>query len=352
MIQGKHLTKRYGSTTAVDDVSFTVRPGQVTGFPGPNGAGKSATHMAADRPARAGLWEAPHVRYLVIAYSFSWVFWVGAWITSRTVGSGDVLFNEDLVWDAVFDRQVSTTTLTVSLLSLVGVYGPLVAGVVMSRRDPAIASGDLRRRVARVKVGARTYGAVLAILTLVTLPALLITAATTGRATGGPSVGSIPAFLLVFFAVQLVTSGTEEVGWRGYLTEKLLPGRGWWDAGWAVGPVWAVWHFPIVVMIWVQQGMGLAQILGSLAGFSIGTVAMAILQAWFYERTRSVFLSIVIHALFNTVPLTIVLLFEGSPAAVVAQLSLWAVVVYLKSRSDRAAAAEVSEPGRSGPRQG
>ncbi len=126
-----------------------------------------------------------------------------------------------------------------------------------------------------------------------------------------------------------------------------------WDAGWVVGPVWAVWHFPIVVMIWVQQGMGLAQILGSLAGFTIGTVAMAILQAWFYERTRSVFLSIVIHALFNTVPLTIVLLFEGSPAAVVAQLSLWAVVIYLKSRSDRAtAAAAVSEPDPSGPRQG
>jgi hypothetical protein len=35
-----------------------------------------------------------------------------------------------------------------------------------------------------------------------------------------------------------------------------------------------------------------------------------------------------------------------------AQLSLWAVVVYLKSRSDRAAAAEASEPGPSGPRQG
>ncbi len=308
--------------------------------------------MEPDPPVRVGLWAAPHVRYLVIAYAFSWAFWVGAWITSQAVASGDVLFNEDLVWDAVFDRQVSLSTLAVSLLSLVGVYGPLVAGVVMSRRDPAIASGDLRRRVARVNVGVRAYGAVLVILALVTLPALVITAATTERATGGPSVGSLPVFLLVFFAVQLVTSGTEEVGWRGYLTEKLLPGRGWWDAGWAVGPVWAVWHFPIVVMIWVQQGMGLAQILGSLAGFTIGTVAMAILQAWFYEDTRSVFLSIVIHALFNTVPLTIVLLFEGSPAAVVAQLSLWAVVVYLKSRSDRATAAALVQPGPSGPRQG
>jgi ABC-2 type transport system ATP-binding protein len=37
------LTKRYGNTTAVNDLSFVVRPGQVTGFLGPNGAGKSTT---------------------------------------------------------------------------------------------------------------------------------------------------------------------------------------------------------------------------------------------------------------------------------------------------------------------
>jgi len=43
MIVAENLTKRYGSTTAVDGVSFTVHPGQVTGFLGPNGAGKSTT---------------------------------------------------------------------------------------------------------------------------------------------------------------------------------------------------------------------------------------------------------------------------------------------------------------------
>jgi ABC-2 type transport system ATP-binding protein len=43
MIVVDALTKRYGSTTAVEDLSFTVRPGSVLGFLGPNGAGKTTT---------------------------------------------------------------------------------------------------------------------------------------------------------------------------------------------------------------------------------------------------------------------------------------------------------------------
>jgi ABC-2 type transport system ATP-binding protein len=43
MIVAENLTKRYGSQLAVRDVSFTCRPGTVTGFLGPNGAGKSTT---------------------------------------------------------------------------------------------------------------------------------------------------------------------------------------------------------------------------------------------------------------------------------------------------------------------
>ena len=43
MIAIDHLTKRFGSTVAVNDLSFTVRPGVVTGFLGPNGSGKSTT---------------------------------------------------------------------------------------------------------------------------------------------------------------------------------------------------------------------------------------------------------------------------------------------------------------------
>ncbi len=53
MIEANQLRKRYGQKVAVNDVSFTVKPGRVTGFLGPNGAGKSTTMrmiVGLDRP--------------------------------------------------------------------------------------------------------------------------------------------------------------------------------------------------------------------------------------------------------------------------------------------------------------
>ncbi|MFE5481688.1 ATP-binding cassette domain-containing protein [Streptomyces sp. NPDC056527] len=55
MIRAEELTKRYGARTVVQDLSFTVRPGTVTGFLGPNGAGKSTTMrmlLGLDAPTR------------------------------------------------------------------------------------------------------------------------------------------------------------------------------------------------------------------------------------------------------------------------------------------------------------
>lgn len=58
MITSQNLTKRYGEKTVVEDLTFAVRPGVVTGFLGPNGAGKSTTMrmlVGLDRPTRGDI---------------------------------------------------------------------------------------------------------------------------------------------------------------------------------------------------------------------------------------------------------------------------------------------------------
>ena len=65
MIKVDSLTKSYGGFTAVDDVTFTARPGRVTGFLGPNGAGKSTTMriMVDLTPATSGTTEVSGRRF-------------------------------------------------------------------------------------------------------------------------------------------------------------------------------------------------------------------------------------------------------------------------------------------------
>ena len=58
MIEARGLTKRFGDKVAVDDLSFTVEPGRITGFLGPNGAGKTTTMrliLGLDRPTRGSV---------------------------------------------------------------------------------------------------------------------------------------------------------------------------------------------------------------------------------------------------------------------------------------------------------
>ena len=87
MIEAIDLTKRYGATTAVDGLSFTVPPGQVTGFLGPNGAGKSTTMrliLGLDAPSAGTVTVngRPYGRYRRP------LFEVGALLDAKAVHSG------------------------------------------------------------------------------------------------------------------------------------------------------------------------------------------------------------------------------------------------------------------------
>ncbi|MBR7834025.1 ABC transporter ATP-binding protein [Actinospica durhamensis] len=92
MIEVRDLVKRYGATTAVDHLSFTVQPGRITGFLGPNGAGKSTTMrliLGLDRPTSgSALIEGKPYRDLPDPLRH-----VGALLEARAVHGGRTAFN-------------------------------------------------------------------------------------------------------------------------------------------------------------------------------------------------------------------------------------------------------------------
>ena len=92
MIEARSLSKEYGDKRAVDDLSFTVRPGVVTGFLGPNGSGKSTTMrlvLGLDRPTAGDvLVNGKHYReHLAPLHE------VGALLEARSVHTGRSAFN-------------------------------------------------------------------------------------------------------------------------------------------------------------------------------------------------------------------------------------------------------------------
>ena len=92
MIEVKDLVKKYGDTTAVDHLTFTVEPGRITGFLGPNGAGKSTTMrliLGLDRPSSGtALIDGKPYRELRDPLRY-----VGALLEARAVHGGRTAFN-------------------------------------------------------------------------------------------------------------------------------------------------------------------------------------------------------------------------------------------------------------------
>jgi ABC-2 type transport system ATP-binding protein len=92
VIEARGLTKDYGKTRAVDDLTFTVRPGLVTGFLGPNGSGKSTTMrliLGLDRPT-AGSVTVAGKAYRDHAAP---LHQVGALLEARSVHTGRSAYN-------------------------------------------------------------------------------------------------------------------------------------------------------------------------------------------------------------------------------------------------------------------
>jgi ABC-2 type transport system ATP-binding protein len=92
LIEATGLTKRYGDTVAVDDLSFEVRAGQVTGFLGPNGSGKSTTMrmiMGLDKP-NAGETRVNGANYHDLAWPLREV---GALLEAKAIHPGRSAFN-------------------------------------------------------------------------------------------------------------------------------------------------------------------------------------------------------------------------------------------------------------------
>jgi ABC-2 type transport system ATP-binding protein len=127
MIEATTLTKRYGPKTAVEELSFTVKPGVVTGFLGPNGAGKSTTMRML-----LGL-DAPTSGHAVVngrsyADHPAPLHEVGAMLEARAIHTGRSAFNHLLALAATTGIPRSRVEEVIALVGLREVAKKRVGG--------------------------------------------------------------------------------------------------------------------------------------------------------------------------------------------------------------------------------
>lgn len=127
MIEVRNLTKTYGAKKAVDDVTFTVQPGMVTGFLGPNGAGKSTTMrtiVGLDRPTGG----VSLVNGKPYAQHKSPLTEVGALLDAKAVHTGRSAYNHLRAMAATHNIPLSRVTEVIEMTGLQSVAKKRVGG--------------------------------------------------------------------------------------------------------------------------------------------------------------------------------------------------------------------------------
>lgn len=142
------------------------------------------------------------------------------------------------------------------------------------------------------------------------------------------------------FVIQLFTSGLgEEPGWRGFLLPRLQARFEGEKAVWMLGLIWAVWHYPLVaiqtlsMMYDVTVPQMVITIIMSLAGQTMALIGIAFIYVWLYNKTQSIFLMMVFHALSNTLSMWLTS-FLAEPQVVTLLIALmpWALVIFMQKR--------------------
>jgi membrane protease YdiL (CAAX protease family) len=220
----------------------------------------------------------PMAVYVVVAYMLSWSWWVPMAIGGATTRPGQG-------WPT----------------HVPGLMGPAIAAIVVT----ALTNGspglrDLAARLTRWRVPGRWY------VLIATTAAMLALAPLTRWATGEPlpasvdyvtysGVGPLPAALTVLI-VLVVNGFGEEVGWRGFLVDRLLPRNGLIRTALIVAPIWGLWHMPMFWFVGNLVGLGI----GGTIGWCVGLTAGSILLAWLYAFSgRSIAIVSLWHVAFN-----------------------------------------------------
>lgn len=226
----------------------------------------------------------PLVSFFVLANALSWIAWVPYTLSNNGLG----------VWNYSFPVVLGSSQITGMLP---GAYlGPIFSALLVT----AIAGGraGLRQWVGRLwrwRVRWHWYA-----IALLGVPAALLL---TGLVVSGGQIAALPVAALALYVpvliLQMLTTGlAEEPGWRDFALPRLQAKFGPMKSALVLGPLWALWHFPLFLTEW---GGYPDSDLSRPIWFTIFCIGFNVVMAWVFNSTgQSLPLAMLAHVSVNT----------------------------------------------------
>lgn len=255
----------------------------------------------------------PLVWYFVLAFAFTWAWWIPLALTGRVVDYG---------WRPSH---------------LPGEFGPALAAAVVTLATLRQAGiRDLLARMVRWRMAPRWWLATVSPLVFFALAVPLVRLfggnwpwlADFDKFSGTPEIGVVG----VWVVLVLTTGFGEETGWRGYAIPRLQQTHGPLAASLILSVFWMLWHVPAFFFLETYRNLNVA----ILPGFFLGLASGSVVLTWLYNRSGGSILAVAVwHGTYDLVAGTKAV--EGGIAAVVSMLVIAQAVrlVALETRARR-----------------
>lgn len=222
-------------------------------------------------------------KQLLISFAFTWFFWIAGFVLLERFNLP--LYTQEGIFHLFESGFLGKTHIIAFILFSLGVYGPLV-GYFFTSSKKSSSKGPLNKGI---------------VIFIFLFPILIgfLPGVISSLLAGGKYSLALPILTMPFYFVyQLLTSSTEEFGWRGIALPELMKRNSTLEAGWKLGWIWALWHFPLV--IYLYKSIGIVILVPTLIGFTFNIIGMSIIYAFLYKNSGSLLLMMVFHALTNT----------------------------------------------------
>lgn len=252
-----------------------------------------------------GFFRRTIILYFILAIGITWTFWIPTLIISM-MNSYFVpsIFSLNLIITQGFKDAIHPL---VFIINQVGVYGPFLTAIItllIFNRNKDLKK--LFNQMIKLKVGLKWYGIIILIPLIINFGSLGLAALfmTDLSLVFNPGMGI--SIILLSFINNLITSGMEEPGWRGFAVPELTKKYSAYNTSLIVGIIWAIWHYPYVFYLnFVELNSGMFLTILAMAGFTALITFGSVLYSWIYLNTESVFIMIVFHTLQNIIPILI-----------------------------------------------